>query len=214
MGDNDRRTAPAGLFRLTGYDQYDYSDYFIADYPTLEQAAQEARHRASTPNGSPPSFSDLFLVYDDRGICKYRVTHEDLGKGNSTQELEVPKNAKRYKFFQFFGMADGKMTGRILLNGALMHEMEGEPTQIATAAAQEALKYGKNSIRVEIQKMSAPGSPTLDFAILAVDGNEEDPFDSDRIVELQEDLADASTPWTKDYGFTLEGDSFSSLKKK
>ncbi len=74
----DRRTAPPGLFRLIGYDQYDYSDYFIADYPTLERAVEEARRKASVPNGSPTSFSDLFLVHDDRGTCRFRVTHDDL----------------------------------------------------------------------------------------------------------------------------------------
>lgn len=72
------RVPPCGLFRLTGYDQYDYSDYFIGDYPTLESAIQEARARASEANASPSSFSDIFLVYDHLGVCRYRITHDEL----------------------------------------------------------------------------------------------------------------------------------------
>ncbi|SNB44913.1 hypothetical protein [Geobacter sp. DSM 9736] len=72
------RIAPSGLFRLTGYDQYDYCDYRVGDYPSLEIAIREARSRALTPNAVPSSFSDIFFVYDHLGVCRYRVTHDEL----------------------------------------------------------------------------------------------------------------------------------------
>lgn len=78
MSSPDRRTAPAGLFRVIGHDQYDYSDYVVGDYPTLEQAQQEARTRASVRNASPSSFCDVFFVYDEQGTCRYQVTYDDL----------------------------------------------------------------------------------------------------------------------------------------
>lgn len=80
-GIDDRRTAPAGLFRLTGHDRYDRSDYFVADYPTLDEAVEEARKRASVPNATPTSFSDVFFVHDDKGTCRFQVTHDDLSSG-------------------------------------------------------------------------------------------------------------------------------------
>jgi hypothetical protein len=78
MDTSRERTAPYGYFRLSGYDRYDCSDYFIGDYTDPDLAIQEARERAATPNGSPTSFSDIFYVYDDLGVCRYRVTHDDL----------------------------------------------------------------------------------------------------------------------------------------
>ena len=78
MSTDQTRTAPSGCFRLSGYDRYDYSEYFIGDFDDLSLAIQEARARATTPNGLPPSFSDIFFVHDDLGTCRFRVTHVDL----------------------------------------------------------------------------------------------------------------------------------------
>ena len=78
MGATPERAAPPGLFRVTGYDSYDYSDYFVGDYTTLDQAVREARTRASVPNAIPPSLSNVFLVYDDRGDLQFEITHTDL----------------------------------------------------------------------------------------------------------------------------------------
>jgi hypothetical protein len=78
MTDPSERTAPRGQFRLTGFDCYDYSDYFLGDHPDLAPAIREARKRAATPNGLPTSFSDIYYVHDHRGDCRYRVTHDDL----------------------------------------------------------------------------------------------------------------------------------------
>ena len=128
------------------------------------------------------------------------------------EELDVHASPKRYKFFQFLGFSDGHFVGRITLNGIVMHALAGEPGSIAEGAAQQALKYGRNVIKVEIQGVKKPADPTFTYSILAVDGTEKD-FDSDKIVEFEGDLAGVTAfPWTKEYGFTLDGDAFAVLK--
>ncbi len=128
------------------------------------------------------------------------------------EELKVIETDKRYRFFQFFGFCDAHLTGRVSLNGVLMHELAGEPGQIATAAAQEALKRGKNVIRIEVSGLEKPDDPTFQYSILAVDGTEEG-FDSDKVVEFQGDLSGAKAfPWVREYGFTLDGEPFAALK--
>ncbi len=128
------------------------------------------------------------------------------------EELEVIKTAKRYRFFQFSGFCDGHLAGQVTLNGAVMHALSGEPGSVATAAAQEALKYGRNVIRVEVTRVAKPQDPTFTYSILAVDGTEEG-FDSDKVVEFQGDLSGVNAfPWIREYGFTLDGESFAALK--
>jgi len=78
MSVNEQRIPPSGMFRLTGFDQYDYCDYFVGDFPSLEGAMEEARSRAMEPNASPSSFSDIFFVYDHCGVCRYQITHDEL----------------------------------------------------------------------------------------------------------------------------------------
>lgn len=80
MDADELRRAPAGKFRVIGYDQYDYSDYLIGDYGTRAEAIQTARDRAKVPNGIPTSFSDLYLIYDDQGICLGKITFDDLSQ--------------------------------------------------------------------------------------------------------------------------------------
>lgn len=77
---DDRRRAQPSRFRVVGYDQYDYSDYLVGDFATRQEASQIARARAAEANGIPTSFSDLFFVYDDQGVCLERVTYDDLQK--------------------------------------------------------------------------------------------------------------------------------------
>lgn len=83
MSGKEERSAPCGLFRVTGYEQYDYCDYWVGDYPTLESAIQEARSRASAANAIPSSFSDIFFVYDHLGVCRYRISHDDVVNGTA-----------------------------------------------------------------------------------------------------------------------------------
>lgn len=78
MSPDDRRRAPTGLFRVVGYDQYDYLDYVVGDFNTPEEATRIATARAGEPNGIPTSFSDLYFVYNDRGECLKRVTFDEL----------------------------------------------------------------------------------------------------------------------------------------
>ena len=78
MSVKEGRVAPHGFFRVTGYDQYDYCDYFVGDYSSIETAIQEARSRALVANASPSSYSDIFFVHDDLGGCRYQVTHDEL----------------------------------------------------------------------------------------------------------------------------------------
>ena len=83
MNPGDSRRAPEGKFRVVGYDQYDYTDYVVGDFTTSQEAGRVARAKATVPNGIPTSFSDLFFVYDDQGICLEQVTYDDLQGGGS-----------------------------------------------------------------------------------------------------------------------------------
>ena len=74
----ERRPAPPGLFRVIGYDQFDYTDYTVGDFPTAEEAHCAAQNCASQPNGIPTSFSDIYFIYNDQGVCLRRITYDDL----------------------------------------------------------------------------------------------------------------------------------------
>ena len=83
MNPNDSRRAPEGAFRVIGHDQYDHADYVVGDFLTLQEANRVARARAADPNGIPTSFSDVFLVYDDQGICLEKVAYDNLQEEDS-----------------------------------------------------------------------------------------------------------------------------------
>ncbi len=74
---NERRRAPLSLFRVVGYDQYDCNDYLVGDFPNRQDAGRIARAKAAEANGIPTSFSDLFFVFDDQGVCLERVSYHD-----------------------------------------------------------------------------------------------------------------------------------------
>ena len=74
---NELRRAPLAQFRVIGYDQYDCKDYFVGDFPVRQEAEQIARGKAADANGIPTSFSDLFFVFDDQGVCLERVSYLD-----------------------------------------------------------------------------------------------------------------------------------------
>lgn len=67
VGLTDSFDAPKGCFRLVSLDQYDHSYFTHGDYETFEAAEAEAVKRARVPNGSPPSFSDIYYIHDDQG---------------------------------------------------------------------------------------------------------------------------------------------------
>lgn len=73
----EQRCAPRGFYRLTGYDQYDYSDYHIDDYEDLDQALQALNKRISTANATPTSLSDQYFIYNDKNECLYMGNHDD-----------------------------------------------------------------------------------------------------------------------------------------
>ena len=75
--DKFSRCAPFGMYRVTGYDMYDYSDYYIGDFSTLEEALKLTKIKISKPNGFPTSFSDVFFIYDDQDNMLYRGNHDE-----------------------------------------------------------------------------------------------------------------------------------------
>ncbi len=76
------RCAPKGKYRVVGYDRYDYTDYVVGDFATFKEAGKAARAKAAVRNAIPASLSDLFFVYDDKGICLEQVTYDDLERGS------------------------------------------------------------------------------------------------------------------------------------
>ncbi len=75
--DKFTRKASHGKYRVLGYDQYDYSDYFIDEFEHLEQAMELLKKRASKANGTPTSFSDEYFIYDDKEEALYKGTFDD-----------------------------------------------------------------------------------------------------------------------------------------
>ncbi len=75
--DKFTRKASHGKYRVLGYDQYDYSDYFIDEFDHLEQAMELLKKRASKANGTPTSFSDEYFIYTDKEEALYKGTFDD-----------------------------------------------------------------------------------------------------------------------------------------
>lgn len=73
----EQRCAPHGLYRLTGHDQYDYSDYHIDDFDKLDLALQTLKKQIEIPNATPTSFSDHYFIYNDKNECLYMGNHDD-----------------------------------------------------------------------------------------------------------------------------------------
>jgi hypothetical protein len=125
------------------------------------------------------------------------------------QQLDVMVTEKTYKYFQFFGFADGTLVGTVTLNGVPMHTLRGESGNISNNAAQSAAKYGENVIGVEITN----GSGEIEYALLGASGDE-DGFDADHIIDLTDAIpASGPFPWRKEYRFVLDGPAFAALRK-
>jgi hypothetical protein len=69
--------ASLGKYRVLGYDQYDYTDYFIDESDSLEQAIELLKKRSSKANGTPTSFSDVYYIYNDKEEALYKGTFDD-----------------------------------------------------------------------------------------------------------------------------------------
>jgi len=68
------RVAPEKLYRLIGYDTYDYSNYFIADFGSFSEA--EKGLKLELQSLSRANSSTLFL-YNDQGDCLMKGSIED-----------------------------------------------------------------------------------------------------------------------------------------
>lgn len=123
--------------------------------------------------------------------------------------LDVIETDKIFKHFQFFGFVDGTLVGTASLNGVVMHTLSGESGSIANNAAHSALQYGENELQIRIQS----GAGEIEYAVLAVTGDEDD-FDADHLVDIAELVAatDAS-PITLHYRFVLTGPAYAVLKR-
>lgn len=71
------RQASAGKYRITGYDQYDYTDYFVDEFENLNEALAVLERKRAVANGSPSSFSDIYFIYDDQAQLLYRGTYDE-----------------------------------------------------------------------------------------------------------------------------------------
>lgn len=75
--DKFTRKASFGKYRVLGYDQYDYSDYFIEEFDTLEQALKLLKKRTLKANGTPTSFSDVYFIYNEKEEALYKGTFDN-----------------------------------------------------------------------------------------------------------------------------------------
>lgn len=71
------RKASLGKYRVLGYDQYDYRDYFIEEFESIEHAIDLLKERAAKANGTPTSFSDQYFIYNDKEEALYKGTFDD-----------------------------------------------------------------------------------------------------------------------------------------
>jgi len=70
------RKATRGKFRVLGYDQYDYNDYYIDEFDHLKHAVKLLKKRASKANGEPTSFSDVYFIYNEIEEALYKGTFD------------------------------------------------------------------------------------------------------------------------------------------
>ena len=77
MSNTFSNKASTGKYRVVGYDQYDYSEYFIDELPNLEQALQLLKTKCAAPNATPASFSDVYFIYDDKEEILYKGTFDN-----------------------------------------------------------------------------------------------------------------------------------------
>lgn len=125
------------------------------------------------------------------------------------KSLAVIDTDKIYKHFQFFGFVDGTLAGSVSLNGVVMHTLTGESGSIANNAAESALKYGENELQIRIHA----GAGEIEYAVLAVTGDEDD-FDADHLVDIAELIAaTATSPITLSYRFVLDGPAYAVLQR-
>ncbi len=75
--DKFTRKASLGKYRVLGYDQYDYNNYFIEEFENIEDAICLLRKRASKANGTPTSFPDVYFIYNDKEDALYKGTFDD-----------------------------------------------------------------------------------------------------------------------------------------
>lgn len=71
------RKASFGQYRVLGYDQYDYSDYFINEFTELKLGVDLLETKCSTANATPTSFSDIFFIYNDKEEALYKASFDD-----------------------------------------------------------------------------------------------------------------------------------------
>ena len=135
---------------------------------------------------------------------------------HAVKQLKVLQSKKKYKYFQFYGGSYGAVVGEVSLNGVVMQKLDGGQSQTSDNRAQKILHQGENVIRIHIEKFVGPGPQEFEYAILAVAANESgNPFDSDHVVDLQDDLSHVSPlPATIEYRFDLKGPAFTVLKAK
>jgi hypothetical protein len=77
MIDKYTRKASPGTFRVIGYDQYDYSDFFVGEFDNMEEAIELIKVESSTPNAIPASFSNIYFVYNDKKEALYKASFEE-----------------------------------------------------------------------------------------------------------------------------------------
>jgi len=66
--------APAGMYRLIGYDRYDYSEHFIADYDAWDAAHAGLKDQLASLHADNQF---TLFIYNDRGDCLAKGSVED-----------------------------------------------------------------------------------------------------------------------------------------
>lgn len=70
------REAPPGLYRVVGYDMFDYSTFFVSDHYFLRMALQKLKQETAEPQGIPASFSNQYYIHDENK-CLFRGCYDD-----------------------------------------------------------------------------------------------------------------------------------------
>jgi hypothetical protein len=77
MTEEKIRQASPEMYRIVGYDCFDYTDYVVDECDALESALSILQKSCAKPNAIPVTDSNVYFIYDDKGEALYRCSYSE-----------------------------------------------------------------------------------------------------------------------------------------